>query len=384
MPKLHTPQIQYLLQTELFCLQTLHHPNIVRFFECYQDFKFVHIVTEYLEGSDLLNLLSTKKKLTEKEAYHIFDQLLDAIFYIHEKGICHRDIKPENILFTDTTYKHVKLIDFGLACKLKGNEEKNFSFMAGSPLYIAPEIVSGEKYGSNCDCWSLGVLLYFMLYGKTPFYEKDYELLFSSICNAKIDFPANSNVSAEAKDLISKLLQRNPAQRIELQKIREHSWYKKFYVIEETKKEEKKILEALETFNQCEENLIKKCVLHVMLNLIGKTEWNDIYIQFKCSSNREKGWVEIKKEGDIIVNLDFFDFAILHLKVLSKLSFDLFPEIIDTLDDDHCGGFSFNDFKALSSRQGISLTERQFYEKFSQFSPNSLKISFSQIEGWFS
>lgn len=383
MSKLHTPQIQYLLQMELHCLQTLHHPNIVRFFECYQDFKFVHIVTEYLEGGDLLNYLSIKKKLPEKEAFHIIDQLLDAIFYLHEKGICHRDIKPENILFTEGNHKNVKLIDFGLACKMQGNEEKKFNFLAGSPLYIAPEIVSGEKYGSNCDCWSLGILLYFMLFGKTPFYEENYELLFSSICNAKIDFPNNSSVSEEAQDLISKLLQRNPAERIELQRIKDHDWYKKFDVVEEKKNGEKSVIEAMEIINQREENLIKNCVVHIMLNLMEKSEWNDIYIKFKSLFNKEKGWVEIKKEGDNIIKLDLFDFAILHLKALNKLSFDSFPEIVDTLDIDHCGGLSFQDFKTLSIRQGIALSERKFYEKFTMFSPNSAKISFSQIESWF-
>lgn len=129
-----------------------------------------------------------------------------AIGYLHSKKIIHRDLKLENILVDQ--YGYLKIIDYGLAKILKNNEEAT-SF-CGTPEYIAPELVNKQAYDKNVDWWAVGVLIYEMLIGVTPFFNKNQNVLMSKIQNASFVFPNRNrykiDYSDEVQDLVEKLL----------------------------------------------------------------------------------------------------------------------------------------------------------------------------------
>ena len=143
---------------------SVDHANIVNYFETYEDKRYVYLCMELCTGGELIeNCLSKKISYNEKQAQEIVYQLLSALNHIHAVGLIHRDIKPENVMF-DKRGGVVKFIDFGLACQFNSKKKE----MAGTPYFIAPEVIS-HNYGQKCDIWSLGVVIYMMLTGRVPF-----------------------------------------------------------------------------------------------------------------------------------------------------------------------------------------------------------------------
>lgn len=152
--------------------------------------------------------------------------IFDALIYCHALGIVHRDIKPENLLFNRRDFNRavIKVSDFGLARFV--DEEKLATTTCGTPGYVAPEVLEQRPYNQSCDFWSVGVVLFILLSGGPPFYNPDQFEMFEKIKQAEYSFEALSwqGVSAEAKDLITKLLVADPAQRLTGEQIMAHPW----------------------------------------------------------------------------------------------------------------------------------------------------------------
>ena len=152
--------------------------------------------------------------------------IFDALIYCHKMGIVHRDIKPENLLFNSKDYSkaQIKISDFGLARFLQ--EEKLATTTCGTPGYVAPEILSEKPYGSACDIWSVGVVMFILLSGEPPFYHEDNFELFELIKKCEYDLSKQvwQGVSKEAKDLIKRILVADPAKRISATEIQSHPW----------------------------------------------------------------------------------------------------------------------------------------------------------------
>lgn len=148
--------------------------------------------------------------IPEKEALNIFRQLIDAFQVLNKYNIMHRDLKPDNIFFSNGV---VKLGDFGFCKSLeKANMTKT---MLGSPIYMAPEILRGEIYSTKADIWSLGVVLYEMVYGFCPFESTTIPKLIEVLKETELEFPPNVVVSDETKRLLRRLLTKDPTKRIE-------------------------------------------------------------------------------------------------------------------------------------------------------------------------
>ena len=148
--------------------------------------------------------------IPEKEALNIFSQLIDAFQVLNKYNIMHRDLKPDNIFFSNGV---VKLGDFGFCKSLeKANMTKT---MLGSPIYMAPEILRGEIYSTKADIWSLGVVLYEMVYGFCPFESTTIPKLIEVLKETELEFPPNVVVSDETKRLLRRLLTKDPTKRIE-------------------------------------------------------------------------------------------------------------------------------------------------------------------------
>jgi calcium-dependent protein kinase len=151
-------------------------------------------------------------------------QAFYALCYLHNNRICHRDIKPENfLLYKPDDDSHIKLIDFGLAKQIESNEVMNAP--NGTPYYIAPEVLKGS-YTTQCDNWSMGVVLFIMMSGKPPFGGKSNKEIIDNVLKGSFNFdnPVWENVSDDAKDLISKLLNRQADERLTAEEAYAHPW----------------------------------------------------------------------------------------------------------------------------------------------------------------
>merc|ERR1711920_860707 len=179
-------------------------------------------------GGELFDRIIEAGHFTEVQAAILMQQIIRAIFYMHENHVCHRDLKPENFLFMskESIEKNLlKIIDFGLSCKYETNQV--LTTKAGTPYYVAPQVLAG-KYDQLSDLWSCGVIMYVMLCGYPPFFgETDAEVL-SKVRLGNFSFNAADwkNVSEDAKNLIRMLLKMNPRDRFTAEQALNHDWIK--------------------------------------------------------------------------------------------------------------------------------------------------------------
>lgn len=226
--------LPYGIEREIIIMKLLNHPNVLRLYDVWETTKDLYMVLEYVEKGELFNLLVERGPLPESEAVRFFRQIIIGISYCHALGIVHRDLKPENILL-DHRYD-VKLADFGMAAL--ESKDKLLETSCGSPHYAAPEIVSGLPYhGFESDVWSCGVILYALLTGRLPFDEEDGNIrnLLLKVQKGKFEMPGVDEISAEAQDLIAKILTVDPEQRIKTREILKHPLLRKYPSIKDSK-----------------------------------------------------------------------------------------------------------------------------------------------------
>jgi serine/threonine protein kinase len=195
----------------------------------------VYFVTPFINGGDLFHKLKNDIFFKESLVQFYAAQVAIALQHLHDLGIAYRDLKPENILINEDGY--IKLCDFGSSVVIRGTEKEN-SF-AGSPEYAAPEVITHEGHTFMCDWWSFGILIYELLYGNTPFYNVDKNRMYDLINTGSISYPKfiqiegenkprNYKVSEDAKNLINKLLEKDPGTRLGrkgLKEIKKHPFF---------------------------------------------------------------------------------------------------------------------------------------------------------------
>ena len=185
-------------------------------FLCHMKFYFstktkVIFVLPFYQGGDLFNLMLNQKKLYETHAAFYAVQIVHMLSFLHSKNILYRDLKLENLMLNENGY--LTLIDFG-NCKIIEDDQELESSFVGSPDYISPEIISGEGHNKMTDWWSFGVLLYEILHGEPPFHDEKIERCFDLITTSKVRFNAKIILTEQTKDLILRLLNKNPNERI--------------------------------------------------------------------------------------------------------------------------------------------------------------------------
>mmetsp|Transcript_1657 Transcript_1657/g.3301 ORF Transcript_1657/g.3301 Transcript_1657/m.3301 type:complete len:468 (+) Transcript_1657:164-1567(+) len=255
------------IKREIDFLKKVHHPNIIRLHDVFEDETQVQIVMELCRGGELFDRIVEKateakakqakqKQRTfhpppvvapcfpERDAARILHSLLSAVSYLHSHDILHRDIKPENILFSqdsndddndDAPSSSIKLIDFGLSVKHDSRRCPPLTNMVGTSYYMAPEVLAGS-YDRSCDLWSVGVVAYVLLSGRPPFNGPTDNVIFQKIKRGRYgmnnDNPLwdsdRGGVSEEAKDFIRRLMDRNPRRRWTADMALEHSWFRMF------------------------------------------------------------------------------------------------------------------------------------------------------------
>mmetsp|Transcript_19750 Transcript_19750/g.19862 ORF Transcript_19750/g.19862 Transcript_19750/m.19862 type:complete len:377 (+) Transcript_19750:111-1241(+) len=219
------PEDEVSLRQEVEILKSLHHPNVVKCYDFFEEEKYFYVIMEILEGGELFDRIVKKTFYNEKDARDLVFILLSAIKYCHDRGIVHRDLKPENLLLkTANDDADIKLADFGFA--VRDNGHASLTTQCGTPGYVAPEILKNDKYGAAVDMWSIGVITYILLGGYPPFQDDNQRALFKKIKKAQYEFHPEywGAVSDEAKDLISKLLALKPEERLTAEEALKHSW----------------------------------------------------------------------------------------------------------------------------------------------------------------
>jgi len=219
----------YHISNEISILKSIRHNNIIHFEEIYETGQSLFIIMECVNGGELFTEVGENGPLSEKSASHILKQIGDGVSYLHDNNITHRDLKLENILI----YKEasgiisIRLTDFGLSKKMNLSDEQFMRTRCGTPAYVAPEVILGLDYTKMIDIWSIGVVLYVMLFCKYPFQGETVSEIYNNITSGKLNFPQSAlknPLSNEVKDLIGNLLQVAPERRFSTKEILNHPW----------------------------------------------------------------------------------------------------------------------------------------------------------------
>ncbi|CAK9081122.1 unnamed protein product [Durusdinium trenchii] len=267
----------------------MDHPNICRLLEAYEEPTRLLLVMEKLNGPDLFDAFSKKRRYTETDAVDIVRQILSAVAYCHRNGVCHRDLKLENFcLEDDSENARIKMIDFGLAHSI---DDFPMTDSCGTLYYAAPEVLRGN-YTERCDMWSLGILTYILLDGRAPFMGRNDRQTYRLILQGEYRFAEErwAHVSANAKDFISKLLQVDPQQRMTAEEATVHPWLATSEGAPSVELD-RGILDGLKAFSRSNE--VKRAVLSAiapMASVEQVRKWAD---QFEALDENGTGQIKV-------------------------------------------------------------------------------------------
>jgi len=223
------------MRAEIEVLRSLDHENIVKLHEVYETKVELFLVQELCSEGELFDKISELGRYTEKDAADVLIQIFRGLSYMHEKKIAHCDLKPENFLFHESG--KLKIIDFGMSKRIPRGY---LSTLCGTPWYTAPEVLKGQ-YHRSADCWSVGVVMFIMIYGYPPFKappgtspEQENKIVYKKISKGFVPkvkkgfgrhFPESLGASDEARDLMKGLMMKNVANRLTSVEALDHKWF---------------------------------------------------------------------------------------------------------------------------------------------------------------
>ncbi len=233
------PSAMEIIEDELFIMALIKnnpHPNIVECYDIIRGDNRIYIILEYCNSGNLSYII--RKPIKETYTQFYFSQLANGLKYLDKNNIVHRDIKPKNILLTDN-HRILKIADFGFA-KQNHDNQLLHETICGSPLYMAPEIMHNKSYNNQTDLWSIGMILYEMLFGYHPYHDcKKYNELRDKINDDEMEIPPKNNTnketSKECLDLLESLLQKDVTKRISWDEFFNNPWINKYQYINTNK-----------------------------------------------------------------------------------------------------------------------------------------------------
>merc|ERR1712203_785421 len=283
---------------EIAIMKMGDHPNIIKLFETFEDHRNIYLVMELCIGGELFDRIIEAGHFTETQAATLMQQIVKAIYFMHESHVCHRDLKPENFLFTtkESIEKNtLKIIDFGLSCAFTAGQI--LTTKAGTPYYVAPQVLAG-KYDQMSDCWSCGVIMYVMLCGYPPFFgETDAEVL-SKVRLGNFTFNAADwkNISEDAKNLIRMLLKMNPRDRYTAEQALNHDWIKNKAPKATNVSLQAGFVDNLRSFRS--QNKLKKAALHIIANQLNADSIKQLRDTFMMLDENGDGQLTVKEMKD--------------------------------------------------------------------------------------
>ncbi|KAI3431898.1 uncharacterized protein J3R85_007767 [Psidium guajava] len=337
-------------------IQIMHHlsehPNVVQIKGTYEDGMFVHIVMELCGGGELFDRIIQKGHFSEREAAKLIKTIVGVVEACHSLGVMHRDLKPENFLFdTPDDDAKLKATDFGLSVFYKPGEA--FSDVVGSPYYVAPEVLR-KHYGPEVDVWSAGVILYILLSGVPPFWAETESGIFRQILQGKLDFVSDPwpSISDSAKDLIKKMLERDPRKRLSAHEVMCHPWIVDDRVAPD-KPLDSAVLSRLKQFSAM--NKLKKMALRVIAERLSEEEIGGLKELFKMIDTDDSGSITFEELKDGLK------------RVGSNLMESEIRDLMDAADIDNSGTIDYGEFLAATLHLNKMEREENLVAAFSYF-----------------
>lgn len=333
---------------EVTTLSTIDHPNIMKVYELIESNTAYNIVTELIEGGELLDMISREKKLTESTAVKFLYETMSAIFYCHSIGIVHRDLKPQNLMLTSREPSaSIKVIDFGIADKL--NPKRKITEVIGTPLFMSPEMFAGS-YDEKCDIWSSGVILYMMITGTVPFTGNGVAAIKAAATAGKIDFsrPVWTGISDELKDLLRNMLEPNSKKRFSAKQVLDHSLFVKMQAGSLSNNPiSTEALENLQKFHA--QNKLEKSILtFITTNIMDDSSNKELIDLFKAIDKNNDGRLS---RQEIINGYQELGLTVEHAQ-----------EIISKIDSDQSGLVDYSEF-ITATQNWKKICEKDFLEK---------------------
>ena len=355
---------------EIEILIKLEHPNIIKIYEYYTDDINFYLITDYISNGELYNYVYKAKSFNERQTQYIMKQVLCAVNYLHLNNIAHRDIKLENILVeqeitsNDEQLLNVKLIDFGTSNYVKTENTNYFTVKVGSPFYMAPEVLN-KKYNNKCDIWSCGVIMFMLLRGHPPFKGENQEELFKSIQNDIINYNEMTEISELAKELMSKMLERNVDLRYSADECLKHKWMKIYNEKSEVMKTEV-VTSALNNISNY--NSTEKLQQATMAYIVHFISFNKEVEDLKTVFN------EFDKNKDGLLSFEEIDHAFTRYctnKGLQNFTQkNKLIQMLDEIDTEKTGHISYEQFLRISIDQREILNENNLRSAFEKFDTN--------------
>ena len=338
-----------LLRRELMIIRSLDHPNIVKYYETFEDSKYLHVVMELCEGGDLFDHVIAQMCLTEDEVSRVMRKLMHAVNYMHEMSICHRDLKPDNFLFVSKEPEaDIKVADFGMATGFATTGD-SLSSMVGTPYYIAPEVLKGF-YGKECDIWSLGVVMFFLLSGEQPFTSASLPEVYQHISTGAYSFSSHAweSVSSQAKHLIQQMLVLDPLLRISLKTALNHPWFNETR-LQSPRAMSSQVIDSLRRYKAPKR--LQAEVIRLLVKYMNPKEIDLLKTAFLAMDREKTGFVTTK------------DLEIAMIRAGTSLS----PEDLSQITTSSEGKIPYSDFLVAAFDRRRLLDEELLYLAFCRF-----------------
>ncbi|KAL8162060.1 hypothetical protein V2J09_013549 [Rumex salicifolius] len=337
-------------------IQIMHHlsgnHNVVSIKAAYEDAVAVHLVMEICKGGELFDRIIQRGHYTERQAAELARTIVGVVEACHSLGVMHRDLKPENFLFVDNEENSLlKTIDFGLSIFFKPGEK--FTDVVGSPYYVAPEVLR-KRYGQEADVWSAGVIIYILLSGVPPFWGDNEQGIFEQVLHGDLDFETDPwpQISEDAKDLVRKMLVRDPKKRLTAHEVLCHPWVQVDGVAPD-KPLDSAVLSRMKQFRAM--NKLKKMALRVIAETLSEEEIAGLKEMFKMIDTDNSGQItyEELKAG--------------MQKVGANLKESEIYDLMQAADVDSSGTIDYGEFIAATLHLNKVEKEDHLFAAFSYF-----------------
>ena len=341
------------LELEVNILIKIDHPNIIKLYEIFESKSSIYLIMEKCKGGEVFDHIyehiQSKKMYSEKNAADIFQQLMGAIEYCHNNGICHRDLKLENLLYLNEGNEEdnpIKVIDFGLSQLF---HKQKLTTPVGTAFYLSPEILTGN-YTEKCDIWSAGIILYILLSGDPPFKGRDEMTIYKQIAQLNFSFPDEKwrDISGEAKDLLRHMLCYENV-RYSAKQVLEHPWLKN------AKKTPLKDFQFdpmffAEYVNSCN---LKKISLLFIASRLNDNEINDLKKVFEAFDDSRDGQISFSELKQGLLELNS-----------TKLTEEDIYYLFKSIDVDKNGRIDYTEFIAATISKKRHLNQERLFEAF--------------------
>ncbi|XP_050379584.1 calcium-dependent protein kinase 20 [Argentina anserina] len=337
-------------------IQIMHHlaghPNVIQIVGAHEDAVAVHVVMELCAGGELFDRIIQRGHYSERKAAQLAKIIVGVVEACHSLGVMHRDLKPENFLFVNQEEEApLKTIDFGLSVFFRPGE--TFTDVVGSPYYVAPEVLR-KNYGQACDVWSAGVIIYILLSGVPPFWDETEQGIFEQVLKGELDFISEPwpNISESAKDLVRRMLIRDPKKRITAHEVLRHPWVQVDGVAPD-KPLDSAVLTRLKQFSAM--NKLKKIAIRVIAESLSEEEIAGLKEMFKMIDTDNSGHITLEelKNGLERVGADLKDSEITWL--------------MQSADVDNSGTIDYGEFIAAMLHLNKVQKEDHLFAAFSYF-----------------